>query len=60
MISHARILRAFENLEIGFANLAKNAKMDGKIQHGGYLQVVVFEEVDKLRELLKKEGMQKW
>ena len=54
MISDARILRALENLEIGFSNLAKNAKMEGKIHDDDYLQVVVFEEVENLKNLLDK------
>lgn len=53
MLSKARILRAFENLEVGFSNLAKNMKMDSKIKDNDYLRVVVFEEVERLQSLIK-------
>ena len=53
MVTGARILRAFENLEVGFSNLAKNMKIDGDIKDNDYLRVVVFEEVKKLQNLIK-------
>lgn len=46
----AKILKAFENLAIGFANLAKDMRKNDSIYDESYLQVVL-EEVEKLRKM---------